>query len=52
MSASEIQLVSETIALHPPVIVLTLCIFMYIRGRVLEEKSPQKVLPEVTSADS
>ena len=47
MSASEIQIVSETIAFHPPIVILTLCIFMYIRGRMLSEKVGQEVLPQI-----
>ncbi len=46
MTASEIQMVSESIALHPPVVIFTLCIFMYIRGKMLEKKSPRRVLSE------
>ena len=42
MTASEIQLVSESIAFHPPVIIFTLCIFMYIRGKILEKSLPAK----------
>ena len=47
MSASEIQLVSESIAFHPPIVIFTLCIFMYIRGRMLAKDAGQKVLPQI-----
>ena len=51
MTASEIQLVSESIAFHPPVIIITLSIFMYIRGKIIEKKAPLKVLSESTSSN-
>ncbi len=37
MTSEEIQNVSNLISLHPPIIIGTLCIFMYIRGRFLED---------------
>ncbi len=36
MTSEEILTVSKLISAHPPVIIGTLCVFMYIRGRILE----------------
>ncbi|AAQ00211.1 MULTISPECIES: hypothetical protein [Prochlorococcus] len=36
MTSEEIQAVSNMISLHPPIIIGTLCIFMYIRGKFIE----------------
>ncbi len=36
MTADEIQTVSKLISAHPPIIIGTLCIFMYIRGKILD----------------
>ncbi len=44
MTSIEIQTVSEMIAFHPPIIIGTLCIFMYIRGRILHSKLHGDVL--------
>ncbi len=38
MSAEQIQYVSALISAHPPIIIGTLCIFMYIRGRILHNE--------------
>ncbi len=42
MSAEEIQTVSAYIGYHPPVVITTLCIFMYIRARFLEKKATSR----------
>ncbi len=36
MTSEEILTVSNVISAHPPVIIIALCIFMYIRGKLLE----------------
>ncbi len=36
MTSDEIQAVSNMISYHPPIMIGTLCIFMYIRGKILE----------------
>jgi len=38
MTSEEIFIVSKLISAHPPVIIVTLCFFMYIRGRLLEDQ--------------
>jgi len=38
MTSEEILTVSNLISAHPPVIIGTLCVFMYIRGRFLVAK--------------
>ena len=42
MSAEEMDLVAKSLALHPPIMVATLCLFMYIRGKALSGSSPTK----------
>ncbi len=45
MTSEEIFLVSNLISSHPPIIIGTLCVFMYIRGRVLENNRSATEFP-------
>ncbi|KGG15494.1 hypothetical protein EV06_1367 [Prochlorococcus sp. MIT 0602] len=38
MTAEEIQTVGNLLSSHPPIVIATLCIFMYIRGKALEKQ--------------
>ena len=42
MSGEELQLIGRSLALHPPVMIITLCLFMYIRGKALSGSNPTK----------
>ena len=44
MSSEEIQAVSKLISYHPPVIIGTLCVFMYIRGKFIEKSKQSNQL--------
>ncbi|ABX09102.1 Hypothetical protein P9211_11711 [Prochlorococcus marinus str. MIT 9211] len=43
MTAEQIQFVSESISAHPPIVIGTLCIFMYIRGRFIHNNKVHKL---------
>ena len=40
------QIVSQSLAAHPPVVIGALCVFMYIRGKFLEKQIPEKLNSE------
>ena len=42
MSGEELQLIGRSLALHPPVMIITLCLFMYIRGKAIASSKPTK----------
>ena len=42
MSAAEIHLIGNSLALHPPVMIATICLFMYIRGKAISSSNPTK----------
>ncbi len=44
MNSDEIQAVSELIAFHPPIVIGALCLFMYVRGRILYRKAQDDVV--------
>ena len=52
MTSTEIQQVSELIAFHPPIAIGCICIFMYIRSRLLQCKSQEIVLAKKISTYS
>ena len=37
MSGEELQLIGRSLALHPPVMIITLALFMYIRGKAIAQ---------------
>ena len=46
MSAAEIHLIGNSLALHPPVMIATICLFMYIRGKAIASSNPtDKITP-------
>ena len=42
MSGEELQLIGRSLALHPPVMIITLGLFMYIRGKAIASSKPTK----------
>ena len=42
MSGEELQLIGRSLALHPPVMIITLGLFMYIRGKSIASSNPTK----------
>ena len=42
MSGEELQLIGRSLALHPPVMIITLGLFMYIRGKAIASSNPTK----------
>ena len=42
MPVEEIQLIGRSLALHPPVMIITLGLFMYIRGKAIASSNPTK----------
>ena len=42
MSGEELQLIGKSLSLHPPVMIITLCLFMYIRGKAIASSTPTK----------
>tara|TARA_Y100001968_G_scaffold296112_1_gene304078 strand:+ start:1131 stop:1292 length:162 start_codon:yes stop_codon:yes gene_type:complete len=42
MSGEELQLIGKSLALHPPVMIITLGLFMYIRGKAISGSNPTK----------
>ncbi len=42
MSAVELELIGKSLALHPPVMIITIGIFMYIRGKAIANSNPTK----------
>tara|TARA_Y100001968_G_C18862176_1_gene483147 strand:- start:184 stop:345 length:162 start_codon:yes stop_codon:yes gene_type:complete len=42
MSTEEIGLIAKSLAIHPPVMIIALCLFMYIRGKSLASSKPTK----------
>ena len=47
MSAEEMTLVAKSLALHPPIMIVTLCLFMYIRGKAIASSNPTKKITPV-----
>ncbi len=47
MSAAEIHLIGKSLALHPPIMIGALCLFMYIRGRFLASSTPVKTVTPI-----
>tara|TARA_Y100001968_G_C19059652_1_gene573153 strand:- start:451 stop:612 length:162 start_codon:yes stop_codon:yes gene_type:complete len=46
MSAEELDLIGKSLALHPPVMIITIGLFMYIRGKAIASSKPtKKVIP-------
>ena len=41
MSSEEIALIGNSLGAHPPIIIGTLCVFMYIRGKFIEKNKKQ-----------
>jgi len=42
MSGEELELIGRSLALHPPVMIITLGLFMYIRGKAIASSNPTK----------
>ena len=42
MSSEEIGLIAKSLALHPPIMIVTICLFMYIRGKAISSSNPTK----------
>ncbi len=42
MSGSELELIAKSLALHPPVMIITIGLFMYIRSKAIASSSPTK----------
>ncbi len=46
MPAADIHLLGNSLALHPPVMIATICLFMYIRSKAIASSNPtEKVNP-------
>ncbi len=44
MSGEELQLIGRSLALHPPVMIITACLFMYIRGKAIASSNPTVII--------
>ena len=42
MSAEELSMIGNSLALHPPVMIITIALFMYIRGKAIASSNPTK----------
>ena len=42
MPVEELQIIGRSLALHPPVMIITLGLFMYIRGKAIASSNPTK----------